>query len=147
MSERITPAERWLDRFHAETFGDAPSPAVTARSVQATKASGSELLLWVLGSDPVSMARVGFPAADASRIKPVYTPTDKRGNGFGSAVTAAAAAWARDAGADDVVLFTDLANPVSNAIYRRIGFRPIGQRLSTHRFHRTDADSGEAPGR
>jgi predicted GNAT family acetyltransferase len=26
-----------------------------------------------------------------------------------------------------VVLFTDLANPVSNAIYRRIGFEPVAE--------------------
>jgi hypothetical protein len=44
-------------------------------------------------------------------IGPVYTPTDKRGHGFGSAVTIAAADWAYTAGAKDVVLFTDLANP------------------------------------
>ena len=28
-------------------------------------------------------------------------------------------------GAQHVVLFTDLANPVSNAIYQRIGFQPV----------------------
>jgi predicted GNAT family acetyltransferase len=26
------------------------------------------------------------------------------------------------------VLFTDLSNPTSNAIYRQIGYRPIGRR-------------------
>ncbi|PQM44669.1 hypothetical protein C1Y40_05174 [Mycobacterium talmoniae] len=40
-------------------------------------------------------------------------------------MTAAAARWALDAGAAEVVLFTDLANPVSNAIYQRIGFEPV----------------------
>jgi predicted GNAT family acetyltransferase len=29
-------------------------------------------------------------------------------------------------GVADVVLFADLGNPVSNAIYRRIGFEPVG---------------------
>ncbi|MDT5327157.1 MAG: hypothetical protein QOF25_4309 [Mycobacterium sp.] len=28
-------------------------------------------------------------------------------------------------GAEQVVLFTDLANPVSNAIYQRFGFEPV----------------------
>jgi predicted GNAT family acetyltransferase len=41
-------------------------------------------------------------------------------------VTAAAADLARRAGVADVVLFADLANPTSNAIYRRIGFEPVG---------------------
>ncbi len=27
---------------------------------------------------------------------------------------------------EQVVLFTNLANPTSNAIYQRIGFRPVG---------------------
>jgi predicted GNAT family acetyltransferase len=68
---------------------------------------------------------VRSPTAGVSRIGPVYTPTDTRGHGYGSAVTAAAAAWALEAGGDEVVLFTDLANPVANAVYQRIGFRPV----------------------
>jgi predicted GNAT family acetyltransferase len=60
-----------------------------------------------------------------TRVGPVYTPPESRGHGYGSAVTAAASAWAHDAGAREVVLFTDLANPVSNAIYPRIGYRPV----------------------
>ena len=76
-----------------------------------------------VGSDLVSMAAVRSPAAGVSRIGPVYTPTDRRGHGYGSAVTAAAAAWALR-GADEVVLF-NLANPVSNVIYQCIGFRPV----------------------
>jgi predicted GNAT family acetyltransferase len=26
-----------------------------------------------------------------------------------------------------VILFTDLANPTSNALYQRLGYRPIGR--------------------
>ncbi|MFG1607450.1 GNAT family N-acetyltransferase [Actinoplanes sp. NPDC049265] len=31
-------------------------------------------------------------------------------------------------GATDVVLFTDLANPTSNALYQRLGYRPVEDR-------------------
>jgi predicted GNAT family acetyltransferase len=55
----------------------------------------------------------------------VYTPPECRGKGYGSAVTAAASQWALDAGAENVLLFTDLANPTSNSIYQRIGYRPV----------------------
>ncbi|MBA2473479.1 MAG: GNAT family N-acetyltransferase [Pseudonocardiales bacterium] len=58
-------------------------------------------------------------------IGPVYTPPQYRGHGYGSAVTAAAAGWAQQALAKHVVLHTDLANQISNAIYPRIGFRPM----------------------
>jgi RimJ/RimL family protein N-acetyltransferase len=36
---------------------------------------------------------------------------------------------ALDAGARDVVLFTDLANATSNALYQRIGYRPVADRV------------------
>jgi predicted GNAT family acetyltransferase len=44
-------------------------------------------------------------------------------------VTAAISHAALEAGAGEVVLFTDLANPTSNALYQRIGYRPLSDRL------------------
>ena len=34
-----------------------------------------------------------------------------------------------DAGAAEVVLYTDLANPTSNALYQRLGYRPVEERV------------------
>ena len=82
-------------------------------------------MLWTLDDRPVSMAMLRAPAAGVSRIGPVYTPPASRERGFGSAVTAAAARLAHCSGIREVVLFADLANPVSNAIYRRIGFETV----------------------
>jgi predicted GNAT family acetyltransferase len=64
-----------------------------------------------------------------SRIGPVYTPPERRGHGYGSAVTAAASRWALDKRANHVLLFTDLANPVSNSIYQQIGYIPVADAL------------------
>jgi predicted GNAT family acetyltransferase len=58
-----------------------------------------------------------------ARDGPVYTPPDQRGRGFGAAVTAAVSQGALEAGAEEVLLFTDLANPTSNRIYQRLGYR------------------------
>lgn len=55
----------------------------------------------------------------------MYTPLAHRRQGYGSTVTAAAASWSLQAGAKHVVLNTDLSNPISNATYPRIGFRPV----------------------
>ncbi|OHU98742.1 GNAT family N-acetyltransferase [Mycobacterium talmoniae] len=107
--------DAWFSAFQAEALGEAPP---------GPRGSGTDLL-WCVHGVPVSWARVRPPAAGVSRVGPVYTPPDRRGRGYGSAVTAAAARWALDAGAAEVVLFTDLANPVSNAIYQRIGFEPV----------------------
>jgi predicted GNAT family acetyltransferase len=36
---------------------------------------------------------------------------------------------ARDAGTAEVLLYTDLANPTSNALYQRLGYRPVEDRV------------------
>ena len=43
-------------------------------------------------------------------------------------MTAAVSQAALDAGAAQVVLFTDLANATSNALYERLGYRPVEDR-------------------
>jgi predicted GNAT family acetyltransferase len=75
------------------------------------------------------MAMLRAPAFGVSRIGPVLTPLDHRGHGYGSAVTAAAADLAHRSGTADVVLFADLANPVSNSIYQRIGFEAVADNV------------------
>ncbi|RZU46080.1 putative GNAT family acetyltransferase [Streptomyces sp. BK022] len=77
------------------------------------------------GGEPVAMVGSSRLVAGQVRIAPVYTPIHLRGRGYGSAVTAAAAQAALVGGAADVLLFTDLANATSNAIYQRLGFRPV----------------------
>jgi predicted GNAT family acetyltransferase len=71
------------------------------------------------------MAARNQAAAGVARLGPVYTPIEHRRRGFGAAVTFACTRDALENGADQVVLFTDLANPTSNAIYQQIGYRPI----------------------
>ncbi|HEX4721852.1 MAG TPA: GNAT family N-acetyltransferase, partial [Pseudonocardiaceae bacterium] len=106
------------------------TPVEVSRMVRGSVAMGNGQILWQVDGHPVAMAIVGLPREGMSRIGPVYTPRELRGHGYGSAVTAAAARWALDRDADHVVLFTDLANPVSNSIYQRIGFRPVADALS-----------------
>jgi predicted GNAT family acetyltransferase len=77
------------------------------------------------GGHPDVTAVVG----DMARIAPVYTPPEQRGKGYGGAVTVAMSQAAREAGAREVVLFTDLANPTSNALYQRLGYRPVSGRV------------------
>jgi predicted GNAT family acetyltransferase len=75
------------------------------------------------------MAGRSRAAAGMARILNVYTPPDRRGQGFGGAATVAATRAALDEGVQDVVLFTDQANPTSNGLYQRLGFRPIEERV------------------
>jgi len=80
---------------------------------------------WVW-SDAVPVAFAGWVGAgdDAARIAPVYTPPEARRRGYATALVAALARSILDRGRRRVFLVTDVANPTSNAIYARIGFRP-----------------------
>lgn len=73
----------------------------------------------------VAMAGTGPRVAGQVRVAPVYTPTHLRGRGYAGAVTTEVSRAALAAGAEEVLLFTDLANPTSNSLYRRIGYRPV----------------------
>jgi len=69
----------------------------------------------------------------------------RRACGFGAAVASACTADALDRDAEHVVLFADLANPTSNAIYPEIGYRPIADRevvRSSHSLRGTVYRSG-----
>src|SRR5437867_3062415 len=104
----------WLETFHQETAADGP---VTERVV-ADRLSYGGLTLWETSDGPVALAGVTRAVAGQVRIGPVYTPPGRRGRGFGGAVTAAVSQAARDAGVAGVLLYTDLANPTSNALYQ-----------------------------
>ena len=86
-------------------------------------------MLWADGDGrPVSMAGTTRMEAGMVRVQYVYTPADHRAKGYAGGVTAAVTRAALDAGATDVVLFTDLANPTSNALYQRLGYSPVEDR-------------------
>ncbi len=121
-SEDVDSVASWFEAFHEEA--QAESPRTDARAHAARRVANGEIWLWEDGGQPVAMAAASLPAVGISRIGPVYTPPDRRRRGYGAAVTAAASDAARADGAEDVILYTDLANPVSNSIYQTIGYKP-----------------------
>jgi predicted GNAT family acetyltransferase len=112
----------WVTAFHDEAQPDAPLENVGSR-VGASIAHG-RMWLWETERGPVATAGSPPPALGVARIGPVYTPPQHRRHGYGAAVTAAATTACLSEGADHVVLYTDLANPVSNSIYQSVGYRP-----------------------
>jgi predicted GNAT family acetyltransferase len=112
----------WLNAFHAEAGPAGPNES---ERVVDDRAGNGGLILWEHEGRPVSVAGRNRTAAGQARVGPVYTPPDLRGRGFGGAATAAITQAALDDGAEGVVLFTDLANPTSNTLYQRLGYRPI----------------------
>jgi predicted GNAT family acetyltransferase len=114
---------RWFGEFSRD-IGESD----TARAdswADARLAYGGVTLWEAPDGTPVSMAGLTPPVAGQIRVAPVYTPPHLRGRGYAGAVTAEVSRLARERGADEVLLFTDLANPTSNALYQRIGYRPV----------------------
>ena len=77
----------------------------------------------------VHMTGANPPAYGAARIGPVYTPVEHRGHGYASAAVARVSQAILDAGARPC-LFTDQANPTSNAIYSALGYRAVADMVN-----------------
>jgi predicted GNAT family acetyltransferase len=118
----IEVVSSWLEAFHDEVQPHAP--VLDWRTGAQQRIGAGQLRLWQDGNTVSSMAGFSSPVAGVSRVGPVYTPPARRRRGYGAAVTAEGTAAALAAGATHVVLYTDLSNPTSNAIYQEIGYRP-----------------------
>ncbi|MET9569564.1 GNAT family N-acetyltransferase [Streptomyces virginiae] len=114
----------WMEAFHTEL----EIPAGACEALVRDRLSYGGLRLWEDCGVPVSLAAFSRPIGSASRVGPVYTPPGLRGRGYAAGVTHAASGAAYAAGASEVVLFTDLANPTSNGLYLRLGYVPVEDR-------------------
>jgi predicted GNAT family acetyltransferase len=114
----------WMTDFHAEAGLLSPSKTELRETISA-RTRERALLLWSVGDEPVSIgghaALVATPGATVGRVGPVYTPTEHRARGYGTAITATVVESLRPR-CDLIMLFTDASNATSNGIYARLGF-------------------------
>jgi predicted GNAT family acetyltransferase len=114
--------------FMTEVRGTAPAQAELVRSVEIRLGALPErggFWLWEVDGEVVSLTGHGGPTPNGIRIGPVYTPPRHRGRGYATRLVAEQSAWLLGRGRRFCFLFTDLANPTSNGIYRRIGYRQV----------------------
>jgi GNAT superfamily N-acetyltransferase len=117
---------QWNEGFCTDTGQTAPSdPAAWTADLVA----GRRLYLWNRDA-PVSMCTVTSPVAGVSRVGYVYTPPQHRGQGYAAAVVSEGSAAALANGADRCMLYTQLSNPTSNAVYRRLGYEAFAEVLA-----------------
>jgi predicted GNAT family acetyltransferase len=114
---------RWHDEF-AEAVGEGTVRDATEWA-DARIADGGITFWETPDGTPVAMAGATPEIAGQVRVAPVYTPSHLRGRGYAGAATAEVSRAALAAGAQEVLLFTDLSNPTSNGLYQRIGYRPV----------------------
>ncbi|MBL7487727.1 GNAT family N-acetyltransferase [Frankia sp. AgB1.9] len=116
----------WVTAFQKETSGVVGNAAERVDD----RLSYGGFTLWEVDGAPVSAAGITRPMGGMVRIAPVYTPSGLRRVGYAGGATAAVSQAALDAGAQEVLLFADLANPTSNGLYQRLGFEPVGNRVT-----------------
>ena len=122
--------EVWMRRFLEEALPEEPQDEARMSRMIARRLSGKgadEYWLWENDGEPVAWTGHGNPTGSGIRIGPVYTPPDSRGNGYATGLVAAQSRWLIENGFDFCFLYTDLANPTSNAIYERIGYRQVAE--------------------
>jgi hypothetical protein len=114
----------WIEGFSRET-GDHPD--TDARTRAAAIVSAGRYWMWETSSGvPVSSVLTAPPALRVVRVGGVYTPPASRGNGYAAAVVAALSSDIL-AGGDRAILYTQLQNPTSNAVYQRIGYAAVAE--------------------
>jgi predicted GNAT family acetyltransferase len=117
--------QAWIAAFHDEAVPADPPVQPGAGERAAVRGMSH---LWLSPDDtPVAWASFGRELEGFVSIGPVYTPPEHRGRGYATALVAEMSALALAEGRVGCTLFTDLANPTSNRIYERIGYRRIGK--------------------
>lgn len=114
----------WYSGFSADC--DTGSISVNDAFANISRAMNHQSL-FVLEKDgmPVSMASILREIITGRCVRGVYTPPYFRNNGYASSCVAQVSKLVLDKGYQYVSLFTDLANPTSNSIYQKIGYKPI----------------------
>ncbi len=113
----------WMRAFYDDVGDEHSDPA---RTVEARLSAG-QFWFWEDG-EPVSLTAASVPVTNVVRVQVAYTPPQVRRQGFGMACAGALSRQIRDSGYR-CILFTDLGNPVSNSVFRKIGYRCVAEAL------------------
>ena len=131
--------EHWYVAFQLEVFGREAGKWLDDRARNAWQERLSDTVpqhfLWSDSLRPVCWVGCRYTTDRVARIAPVYTPPSERGRGYASALVASVSQWLLDQGMMHCSLYTDLANPTSNAVYQSVGYEPI---CEIHRYEFVD---------
>ena len=116
----------WVEAFHtSEQHDKTVMPIPKDAGAYTYLLSQKKLYVLEHNGIPVSMAGFTREMQTVVGVAFVYTPPYYREKGYATACVAKLSQLALDKGFKKCVLYTDLANPTSNSIYQKIGYRPI----------------------
>lgn len=120
----------WLIDWHV-AFAEGAALPVAERSrdhvadLVRRKLAESLLYVWEDRGRPVSVLGYTPTGISGVRIGPVMTAPAERGRGYAGTAVATLTQRLLDAGARWCGVFADVANPQSNRLYQRLGFREV----------------------
>ena len=116
----------WNIKFLNEALPDSSPEEITSNQQRLPHLIQQQKIYLLSSNDKfLSMARKSGDTPNGQTISGVYTPPNLRNKGYGTEVVAKLSKLALDEGKKFCFLSTDLANPTSNRIYYKIGYRPI----------------------
>jgi len=122
------PADTELLHAWALAFvRDTGIPAHDARGLTDHLVAERSIMLWENDGEPCCMTAANGPTPNGIRVSYVYTPPDRRGRGYASALVARVSQAQLDAGKRFCFLYTDMTNPTSNGIYRKLGYQQVAE--------------------
>jgi predicted GNAT family acetyltransferase len=122
--------KKWSHGFHIDCFGEnSPVPETD----MTRRIETGEVFLWDVDGKPVSMAEKMRPTDKGMTVGGVYTPPEFRKKGYATSCVAQISRSILESGKMFCTLYTDLANPTSNSIYKKIGYVEIADSVQ-HEF-------------
>ncbi|MCF6137365.1 GNAT family N-acetyltransferase [Pseudalkalibacillus berkeleyi] len=119
----------WIHRFSYAT--EAPFTMEQAKQKAEDFIKEDSVVLWI-DDHPVSMARKARSTNNGICVNLVYTPPDHTRKGYATSCVAELSKHLLKEGYKFCTLYTDLSNVSSNSIYKKIGYRPIGNSIVYH---------------
>jgi uncharacterized protein len=122
--------KKWAHGFHLDCFGEKsrnPEGDPSAHLAQ------GDIFFWETDGKPVSMAMKSRATEKGMSVGGVYTPPELRGKGYATSCVAELSRLILQSGKMFCTLYTDMANPTSNTIYKKIGYVEIAD-SAQHEF-------------
>jgi predicted GNAT family acetyltransferase len=123
------PSDRSLMILWTRAFQDEIGESANDTELRVDRGlAAGQLWLWDQNGETTSMAVSREPAQGVVRLSGVYTPHEMRKLGYAAGCVHALSKHLRGLGYR-CILYTDLGNPTSNSIYRRIGYKAVAEAL------------------
>ncbi len=117
---------QWMRGFERDTGIFSTGAELTVDRLLEANA----VCIWEVAGTPVSMAGTSGRTPNGARVGYVYTPPESRGAGYAGAATAALSRRLLQSGHRWCFLYTNLADPVANGIYHRLGYERVSTAAS-----------------